>query len=275
VGSNAHPGDLEIQYRGGEKALWSTQSTIFTDLRALGRTGLRMNDALLPQRALSGPAEADIVVPPAPGVLRTIGDYAASNISTVATLLPFATSNALDARLNQFFGIPPYSQHVRDVSDQIVDLAGDARTDVLFLHILLPHLPVVVNSHNGQFAEVVSSDYRDNLVGVDQVVARVLARLRERNRLDDTNLLILSDHFFRFKKARYGMGDHRIPFVARFAQDPEAVGDFTHPFNTVLLRAMLKGIVAGEIQDSHGLARWLEAQATFGESPLTEYRKGW
>lgn len=275
VGSNAHPGDLELQYHGGEKALWSTQETLFTDLRATGWTSLRLNDALLPHSPLMGPAEADIVIAPASGVLSTVWQFAASNISTVATLLPFATSNALDVRLNRWFGLPSYSRHVQGVADQIVDLAGDARADLLFLHILLPHLPVVVDARSGQFADVVSSDYRDNLAGVDRVVSRVLARLRERNRLDTTNLLIVSDHFLRVKNTRYGLGDHRVPFVARFAQDRAAVGDFSHPFNTLLFREIVRAIVAGDVSESRELARWLEAHAKFGESPLTEYRNGW
>lgn len=275
VGSNAHPGDHELHFEDGGSGLWSAQVSLFTDMRARGLTSLRLSDALFPAVRLAGPADADIVVPPAPERLLTVTDHAATHLVTVATLAPFVKANALDIRLSRLFGLPPPSDHVLQVATQIVDLAGDARSDLLFLHILLPHLPVVFDTNRGDFGAVTSADYRDNLLGVDHVLGRIIARLRERERLADTHLVVVSDHFFRFKRADYGFGDHRIPFIVAFAGDAAPVGDFNKPFNTVLFRTMLGEIARGEIRDSVALSRWIENNATYGESPLTQYRKGW
>ena len=273
--SDEHPGDLQLRFDPDDRELLSTQPTLFSDLRARGLTSLRMNDALLPHARLPGVADADVVVPPAPDQLRSLPDHVAGHLIAMSTLLPFAKGHAIEARLERALGVPPASVHVAQVADQMVDLAGDGAADLLFLHILLPHLPVVFDPTADTFASTTSPDYRDNLKGVDQVVGRILARLKSTGRLDETQLIVVSDHFFRTKRAMYGLGDHRIPFIARFARDERPVGDFDRPFNTVLLRAMLVDVADGDIRDSAGLARWIDAHATFGESPLTEYRKGW
>lgn len=276
VNSSAHPGENELRFEDGSRGLLSTQETLFTDMRAKGLTSLRLNDALLPAVRLVGPGDADIVVPPAPEKHLTVAEHAATRLVAVAALIPLVTKSGLDIRLSRLFGLPTPSDHVSQVASQIVDLVGDARSDLLFLHILLPHLPVVFDPKGRGFGAVgTAANYRDNISGVDYVMGRVIARLRERGRLADTHLVVVSDHFYRFKRADYGIGDHRIPFIAIFAGDKSPVGDFNKPFNTVLFRSMLSEITKGEIRDSVALSRWIEKNATYGESPLTQYRKGW
>lgn len=273
--SDKHPGDHEILFDDGLSGLWSDQNTLFTDLRAKGMTSLRLNQALLSPIKLDGPADADIVIPPRLPHLVSVSDYAASNLVAFVTRIPLISGTALEVRLNHLLGLPQYSVGVSQVASQIVDLVGDAQSDVLFLHILLPHLPVVFIPDKGYFGDATSTDYRDNLLGADHVMSQILHRLRERGRLADTNLIITSDHFFRLKRTHFGLGDHRIPFIAIFAGDESPYGDFHKPFNTILFRRVIGEIVTGRIQTSSALARWFDEHATFGESPLTEYRKGW
>lgn len=270
-----HPGDLILQHENGERVAFSEQDTLFSGLRRAGYRSLRMNDALLPSKRLPGIADADVVLPVPATPVTSIIDCAKEHLADLTTLIPFAKSVALDSKVAQLFGLPHPFQHVSNVADRLVDLAAEGDADLLFLHILLPHLPVVFDPGTKQFGPIISSDYRDNLGAVDLTVGRVLKALEANGRLADTNILVISDHFFRQKRAVYGLGDHRVPFIARFGRDEAPAGMFDKPFNTILFRPMIMEIVQGQIQDSKSLADWISQHATFGESPLLEYRKGW
>jgi hypothetical protein len=229
---------------------------------------------LLPHERLAGPADADIVVPPA-RVSRSLWEHVAEHMGSLSNTLPFAKGRGLGLSVASLLGAPHPSEDVVRVSDQMVALAVDGDADVLFLHILLPHLPVVFDPKAQVYSSNVSTDYRDNLPAVDQLVGRVLQGLKARGRDDVTHLVIISDHFFRSKKSTYGLGDHRVPFIARFARDTAPVGHFHKPFNMVLLSDMLIDLALDRVRDSAGLAQWIDERARFGESPLLQYRTGW
>ena len=271
---NDRPGDILVQFETGDFEPFSEQRTVFTRLREGGLTSLRMSDALLPHERLAGSADADTVIPPA-RVRRSLWAHVAGHIGALSDSLPLAKGLGLDLRLAGLMGAPHPSEDVSRVGDQIVDLAVNGNADVLFLHILLPHLPVVFDPSAMAFSSRTSSDYRDNLPAVDQLAGKVLNGLSENGRLDDTHVVIISDHFFRNKKSMYGLGDHRVPFIARFARDAAPVGKFEKPFNTVLLSDMLIAMAQHQVQDSAGLAKWIDQHARFGESPLLLYRAGW
>jgi hypothetical protein len=268
------PGDLLVRFETGDFEPFSEQRTVFTRLREGGLTSLRMSDALLPHKRLAGLADADTVVPPA-RVPRSLWAHVAGQIGLLSGALPLLKGRGLDLQLATLLGAPHPSEDVSRVSGQMVMLATEGDADVLFLHILLPHLPVVFDPAAHAYSSSPSSDYRDNLPAVDQLVGRVLQGLRARGRIEDTHLLITSDHFFRFKKSIYGLGDHRVPFIVRFAGDAAPAERFDKPFNTVLLSDMLMDMAQRRVPDSASLAAWIDAHARFGESPLLRYRAGW
>lgn len=270
-----HPGDLILQHENDERVVFSEQNTVFSDLRQAGYRSLRMNDALLPSQRLPGIADADVVLPVPATPVTSIVDCAKEQLADLTALIPFAKSVALDTKVAQLLGLPHPFQHVSNVADRLVELAADGDADLLFLHILLPHLPVVFDPVTKQFGPSLSADYRENLGAVDLTVGRVIKALEANKRLADTNILVISDHFFRQKRSIYGLGDHRVPFIARFGRDGAPEGKFEKPFNTILLRPMIMEIVQGRIKDSKSLAAWIAQNSSFGESPLLEYRKGW
>lgn len=270
-----YPGDLILHYESGERAVFSEQDTLFSELRRRGYRSLRMNDGLLPAKRLPGIADADFVLPVPSTPLVSIVDHAKEHLADLTAIVPFSKSIALDTKVKQFFGLPHPFQHVANVADRLVELAADGNADLVFLHVLLPHLPVVFDPLVHRFGPVQSTDYRDNFGAVDLTVGRVIKALQANGRLADTNIVIVSDHFFRQKRSIYGLGDHRIPFIVRFGRDEAPVGMFDQSFNTLLFRQMIIEIVLGRIQNSKSLAGWISQHATFGESPLLEYRKGW
>lgn len=59
-----------------------------------------------------------------------------------------------------------------------------------------------------------------------------------------------------------------MPFLLKMAGQRDAV-PYTAPFNTVLSRDLLLGILRGEISDAHAAAEWLDRHRSIGESPYT------
>jgi hypothetical protein len=253
---------------------FSAQTTVFSRLRQAGLSSLRLSDALLPQARMEGPADADWVVAPF-RTDRSTWQRVAGHLVTICASLPMAKGRGWDAVLSNALGVPSPSLDIEGVAGQIVDLAGNADVDVVFAHLLLPHLPVVYDTSKRAFGTVVSTDYRDNLPAVDLVVAKVVERLKEQGRLEYTQLLLVSDHFFRFKRAAFGYGDHRVPFLLRFGNDARPVGDMDHPFNTILLAEMLLDVAQARINNSAELESWIRQRAEFGKSPLLKDRVGW
>lgn len=272
--NNEKPGDLWVQFESGANESFAAQTTVFTRLRQVGLNSLRMSEALLPTTRLEGVADADLVVAPAHAP-RGLWQRAAAHLGVMFEAVPLLKGRGWSLRLVTWLGGIHPSDDVSRVADQMVDLAGDADVDVLFLHILLPHLPVVYDMARQGFGPPASADYRDNFLAVDQVVERVLQRLKDCGQDGDTTLLIMSDHFYRFKKATYGRGDHRVPFIVRFGADPSPVGPFGAEFNTVLFGDMVFDMATGRIQSSRELADWIPKHARYGESPLLTYRLGW
>lgn len=268
-------GDIGLNFLDGGSGRLSEQKTIFTELRAQGHSSIRMNQAVLPNARLQGDADADVVVPSAPSQLRTLWDYIGSNLVDISTIIPYSQSVGLDLHLLKWLGVPPPSLQVQAVAEKVRELAVNGDADFIFLHILLPHMPVVFNPASGSFELVYSTDYRNNFLGVDRLVGEIQSGLMAAGRWDETNLVIVSDHFFRRKAAYYGVGDHRVPLIVKFAKPDTSSGDFGMPFNTVVLKSMLAGIVRGELKSSAELGAWIATHSKFSESPLLEYRKGW
>lgn len=273
--TSPEPGDVLVRFdQATDFERFSAQTTVFSRLRSGGLSSLRLSDALLPPVRMAGPADADRVVAPF-RVPRSMWQRVAGHLVSLCASLPMAKGSGWDMALSNALGVPSPSLDIEGVARQMVDLAGDAEADVIFMHLLLPHLPVVNDMSRRSFGAVASVDYRDNLPAVDRVVGEVVERLKQRGRLDDTQLLVVSDHFFRFKRAAFGLGDHRVPFVVRFGGDAAPVGDVAQPFNTVLLADMLLEVAHGRIANSSQLEGWIRQRASFGESPLLKNRVGW
>lgn len=273
--TSPEPGDVLVRFdQAANFERFSAQTTVFSRLRKAGLSSLRLSDALLPPVRMVGPADADQVVAPY-RIPRSMWQRVSGHLVALCASLPMAKGRGWDMALSNALGVPSPSIDIEGVARQMVDLAGDAEADVIFMHLLLPHLPVVNDTSRRSFGAVSSVDYRDNLPAVDRVVGEVVERLKEKGRLDSTQLLVVSDHFFRFKRAAFGVGDHRVPFVARFGDDARPIGDMAQPFNTVLLADMLMEVAAGRITSSAELEAWILQRARFGESPLLKDRMGW
>lgn len=268
-------GDLQLTFLNGAEQAYSAAQTVFTDLRSQGRRSLRMNEMILPPMRLDGPGDADVVVPAAGRSPQGIGHHTRAKLAEWFDMLPFARSRLWDMKVLRWLGLPHPWERKEAIVAQMASLAADADSDLIFLHVLLPHKPVVFDAGRGGMGPGAGTSYRDNLIATDMALGRIVDAIKQAGRWDDTHLVVTTDHFYRNKGSEFGLGDHRIPFLVHVAGDRSAPVTFQIPFNTVLFRALVGAIARGEIKDTAVLGAQVRQAATFGESPLTEYRKGW
>jgi len=142
--------------------------------------------------------------------------------------------------------------------------------DLVWVHFPVPHWPAV--SHAG-------GTYLDNLRVVDQVLGSFRDRLKAAGRFDEATVLVLADHWFRHPtpdlasfagglEHRWDRRDHRVPFLLKLPNQAEGHED-GRPFNTILLRDLIRGLRKGELRDREQIGAWLAGHTPYAESPLT------
>ncbi|MBF0211947.1 MAG: sulfatase-like hydrolase/transferase [Magnetococcales bacterium] len=272
-----NPGDKKIEFFDQGQGMLSEQESIFSDVRAMGKRSLRMSPAYLPNFRIAGRFDADTVVPSVldhpNGVLDGVTEAALISLSRV---MAFFNSVGLEQSIRSWTQVHPPSGTLTSAIENAVQLAVHSDADLIYLHLLLPHLPTVYDAENGRFSDVGlgRQSYLANLSGVDRVFQRMRRAMEEAGRWDSTTVIIKADHYYRRKRMDMGLSDHRVPLIVKFAGGQPPM-EFSHPFNLTLYRSFVALLMSGQLRNGQELGAWITQNATFGESPLTQYRQGW
>jgi hypothetical protein len=157
--------------------------------------------------------------------------------------------------------------------------AVDPAHGFVVIHLPVPHPVGFYDRARGEFRLDGAPSYLDNLVLADRTLGELRTAMEQAGMWERTTIIVTSDHWWRADfwrrqpgwtpedEAAYdGRLDHRVPLLLRFPfQSLPLV--IARPLNTVLLHDLTLAILSGEIADAPAAARWLEAHATFGESP--------
>lgn len=273
--ASAPDGDLTLRFASGERSRFGAEQTLFSDLRSASLRSLRMDEAVLPPMRLAGPADADVVVPAAGRAPQPVDVHLRTRLADWIGTLPLAHSHLWDLKALAWMGLPHPSVRKRAIVAQMADLAANADVDVQLLHILLPHKPVVFDTREKMLGAGAGGDYRANLLATDMALGQILSAIKRSGRWERTHVVITTDHFYRNKQAEFGTGDHRIPFIVRLAGDQSPPLRYDGPFNTVQFRGLMHALVTGKVATTGRLSEVIRSGTAFGESPLTEYRRGW
>jgi arylsulfatase A-like enzyme len=242
------PHDLQLTFRGGETARWSTYPNVFSRARALGYDTAVIGWHLPYPRVL--------------GRSLGLGDWRASDIHEQARGDTFGRT-----LLSQWMSLVPpvnvrriVSQRFAELADLAVRTAADDRFGLVLLHLPVPRPPGIYDPATGDltpwnFSGTVDG-YFGNLALADRLLADVVRGLR-RTRLDDrTWLVVTADRWWRASTSYDGEEDHRVPFLVR----PPDGGRAPHvdaPFNTVATHDLVLAILRGSIIDTQAAAAWL------------------
>ena len=102
---------------------------------------------------------------------------------------------------------------------------------------------------------------RRSLALADRTLGELRAAMESAGLWDRATILISSDHPYREAMTLDGKSDPRIPFLLKLAGagDPLSYGA---AFNTVLSRDLLIAILNGKVDNSSGVADWLDRRRT-------------
>jgi len=155
----------------------------------------------------------------------------------------------------------PDTENHRIIYDALTPIseryAADPSLDFVFLHLPIPHLPVIYNRATGEErADLFHADYADNLALVDRTVQRLKAAMVAGGVWDDTTVLLSSDHWFR--KARHSPGQlfNRVPFLLKL-KGQHSPARYQPRFNTIVTAGLLTAIVDGGVKQPEEAIRWL------------------
>jgi Sulfatase len=177
-------------------------------------------------------------------------------------------------------GISPDYYNVREKLDRFAWLNDRARAIVAdpsiglaLIHLSIPHPPAIYDRRSGTFTSRGGS-YLDNVALVDRTLGELRDAIEKAGLGDRTAILLSADHGFRTYLWRgttlWTPEDenvsHRdvigVPFLVKLPGRTPGVR-YTKPFNTVVTREVITGILKGEITDSAAVAGLLTRAAQY------------
>lgn len=145
--------------------------------------------------------------------------------------------------------------------------------DLIFIHLPIPHLPVIYNTKEKQLSSSHHSftPYQENLQLVDETLKIIREQLEQSGEWQRTVLIVTSDHGLR--KERWGplnvfpieseiwegikINQARIPFIVRFPYQKNTLR-YDKPFSSLLTKDIVLNILSKKIQTAENLSDWLD-----------------
>ena len=242
------PNDLELTFRDGKTARWSTHPNVFSQARAMGYDTAVIGWLLPYPRVL--------------GASLGAADWRSSDAheQTRADTLRQTLWNQWGSLVPPVHVRRLFAQTVAELGDLAIRTAADGRFGLVLLHVPLPRPPGIYDRAAGRLTTRnftrTGGGYLDNLALADVLIAD-LRRAIERARLGDRTWLVVSgDGWWREAERYDGHMDHRVPFLVR----PPEGGRATHvdaAFNTLAAHDLVLAILRGSIMDTSDAATWL------------------
>ena len=166
--------------------------------------------------------------------------------------------------IKQYHPVPPVDFLFR-YREALATRALDPRWSFLFLHIRMPHLPFIYDLENETYGHLPRDHplgYWGNLVALDKFIGNLRARFEAAGIWEDMTLVLSSDHGYKGPETHIKRDpENRVPLIVKLGGAPEG-HVFRERSNAIRIRAMLRGIFAGDAKQTGDLARYFEAAAT-------------
>lgn len=149
------------------------------------------------------------------------------------------------------------------------DIVADPDIGLALIHLPIPHPPMIYDRARGTFTTEKKS-YLDNVALVDRELGVLRRAMEDAGVWDRTALLVSADHGWRTglwrKTAIWTAEDEGVshmdtmgvPFLVRLPGQTSGVA-YSKPFNTLLTRRLITGILRREVVDAGAVAALIEA----------------
>lgn len=146
-------------------------------------------------------------------------------------------------------------RRVLEITKRLVEFG---RSNLVFLHLQLPHKPYIFDADSSRFTVSKMSEmaYFDNLVLMDHFFTELRMRLEETGRWRQTSIVLTSDHAWRRSDWFDGVKDPRIPLVVRLAGQSEPVV-YDNRFSAESVRPLVVGLMSERLRTTSDLLGWL------------------
>ena len=155
----------------------------------------------------------------------------------------------------------------QDLIDPALALIRDEQIALVFLHLAVPHPPGVYDRSTQQFRK--GGSYLDNLTLADRYLGQLLGAVSSTTQAARTTVVVCSDHSWRVpiwrnsaiwtqedERVSKGFFDTRPVLMVHFPGQTQRI-TVDQPENSLVLHAMLQGMVSGRIASAEGLAAWV------------------
>ncbi len=216
--------DLALAFSGQRpEHRWSEQTTVFSRARELG-----LKSTLVgwyhPYCRILGAQLDDCFFEPV--FLTTLGRTAPARLGPsladqVLSLSPFN---------NRRLGVASYEK----LLGRTVAALSGPEAGLVFVHMSVPHAPVIFDRHDMEFAYTKVSNvdgYVDNLLLVDRTIAEVRRALETSGQWDTWTVLVSSDHPWREAWAYDDRAIQHVPFILKIAHSSEG-SSYPRAFDT-------------------------------------------
>jgi hypothetical protein len=154
---------------------------------------------------------------------------------------------------------------VRRLLSRGLYLAGEARFNLVVLHLPMPHEPGIFDRHTMQFSTSPSANYLDNLVLVDHFLGELRVVMQRQGTWDSTLLLLTSDHPYRAHvflpagELSRVTGNRLHPFVPFLLKMPgqEEGQSCKGPLKTLVVQDLILSFLRGEVRETTDMVTWL------------------
>ena len=159
------------------------------------------------------------------------------------------------------------------LSSEADETVADPRADFLFLHMPIPHGPGIYDRRHATLTISKTSSYIDNLALTDGFIAHLRCTLEEQGQWDSSAIIIMGDHSWRTNlqslsdiwtpedqvASHGGEFDDRPAYIVKMPYQKTPAHIDSH-FPAIRTRALLDGIIDGQLKTADDLAAWAAVQ---------------
>lgn len=279
------PADLQITLDDGSELSLAAAETIFSQARELVRASAAVGWFHPYSRVFSRDLTS------AYWICLCVGNERPSSLRAslrrqvrgVVSAVPFASE------LGFVTPEAPYrARHLRDYRELLrraLQVAADPTFDVVFIHLTVPHPPAIYYRARDVLTDRPGGNYLDNLALADRSLGELRAAMEASGVLDDTAVLVSSDHEWRpdgwrpfYSRDEWApedapvdldTQDARIPFLLRLPGQRTSL-HYEAVLNTVLSKDLLLAVLRGELVSLDAVRAWLDTRRSMGLSPYRE-----
>jgi len=155
------------------------------------------------------------------------------------------------------------------LSDRAREIVADPEIGLALLHLPVPHPPAIYDRARGKFDTGNRGSYLDSVALVDRELGMLRRAMEESGLWDRTAVLVSADHGWRTAlwrattvwTAEDEAASHQdtmgVPFLLKLpGQTSGSIYD--RRFNTVVTRALITGILNGQVTDAAAVAASIE-----------------